>query len=96
MRRLISTYKALFQKSFFFDKFGYHNIFQLPKIRAVQLTAHTHLENKLAVSKLILLFYILTGQKPRILLKDVVVRSTRRKRITGLSITVQQYEQFLD
>jgi hypothetical protein len=95
----VRLYKNLFHKSFFFDKFLTKNVFQCPKITSLQLKLFSSLQlglNSLKLSKLILLFYLLTGQCPQLLLKQCNLRNTQRNKVLGLQLTLQNYASFFN
>lgn len=95
----VKLYKSLFHKSFFFDKFLIKNIFQCPKITYLQLkffVSSRSIENKFQFTKMILFFYLLTGQYPQLLTRYSNLRNTQRKKIIGLHITVHNYMFFLN
>ena len=99
LNKKVELYKSLFSKSFFFDKFILTNIFQYPKISYLKIKFFISSQlnlSKLKYCKIILLFYLLTGQKPKVLIKNYKIRAIKRKKVTGLLLTLHQYDYFLD
>lgn len=95
----VRLYKNLFHKSFFFDKFLLKNVFQCPKITFLQLKFFSSPQmglNSLKFSKLVLLFHLLTGQCPQLLLKQCNLRSIQRNKVVGLQLTLQNYAYFFN
>jgi hypothetical protein len=96
----VRLYKNLFHKSFFFDKFLVKNVYQCPKITSLQIkfliSSSKLLLHKVQFAKLILFFHLMAGQCPQILIKDCNLRSTQRKKIIGLSLTLKNYAYFLN
>lgn|SRR5256885_12221192 len=95
----IQIYQQLFSKSFFFDKFTFGNIYQYPKIKSlnIQFIISPKLEiNKFKFSKLVLFFYLVTGQRPQFLMKSCNIKNTQSRKIIGLELTLHQYLYFLE
>src|SRR5690349_6165391 len=90
--------KILFSKTFFFDKYSLDNVYQYPRINTLELTffvsSHFGL-SKFKLSKIVLLFYMLMGQRPKFLVKICNLRNIKRKKIIGFVLTVHQYNYFL-
>jgi hypothetical protein len=99
MKNKVNLYKSLFNKSFFFDKISYNNVYQCPRITAVITKFFICSQfniRKSAFTKVVLLFYLLIGQKPKFLVKNCNIRGIKKKKIFGLIITSQNYDFFLD
>lgn len=93
----VQLLKIIFSKTFFFDKYQVNNIYQYPQINTLELkffiSAHFGL-NKFKLAKIVLLFYMLTGQRPKFLTKIYNVRNIKRTKIVGLLLTMHQYSYF--
>lgn len=99
LTKQIQIYKQLFSKSFFFDKFIFVNIYQYPKIKSlkIQFTISPQLElNKFKFCKLVLFFYLITGQRPHFLVKSCNVKNTQRRKVVGLELNLYKYVYFFD
>jgi ribosomal protein L5 len=98
MNKQLKFYKSLFNKSFFIDKFSFDSIYQCPQINTltVLLIINSHFGFKFKFYKVILSFYILTGQKPKILVKNYNLRGIRKKKVVGLILNLKHYEFFLN
>jgi hypothetical protein len=95
----IQIYQQLFSKSFFFDKFTFGNIYQYPKIKSlnIQFISCPKLElNKFKFCKLVLFFYLVTGQRPQFLIKSCNIKNTQSTKIVGLGLTLHHYFYFLE
>lgn len=101
LNRQVQLYKNLFSKSFFFDKFLFDNVYQYPKFSSLKLKFFLSSKsefNKIKFCKIVSLFYLLTGQRPQLLIKNCSLRNIKRKKIIGLLLTVRQsqYNYFFD
>lgn len=99
LTKQVQIYKELFSKSFFFDKFNIGNIYQYPKINSlkVQFMISSKFEiNKFKFSKLLLFFYLVTGQCPHFLVKNYNVKNKQCNKIIGLQLTLHHYIYFFD
>lgn len=97
--RQVQIYKQLFSKSFFFDKFIFVNIYQYPKIKSlkIQFTVFPQLGiNKFKFCKLVLFFYLITGQRPHFLVKSCNVKNTQRSKVVGLELNLHRCGYFFD
>jgi hypothetical protein len=95
----VQLYRNLFSKSFFFDKFLLNNVYQYPKINSLELKFSNLSQlglNKIKFCKIVLLFYLLTGQQPQLLIKNCNLRNIKRKKIVGLVLTMHQYDYFFN
>jgi len=95
----IQIYQQLFSKSFFFDKFTFDNIFQYPKIKSLnmQFIISSKLEiNKFKFCKLVLFFYLVTGQRSQFLIKSCNIKNTQSNKVIGLKLTLHRYFYFLE
>jgi ribosomal protein L5 len=94
----ILLYKSLFNRSFFFDKFYFKNNYQCPKISSVCLRVGSpvYLNSKFKFYKILILFYLLTGQKPKILIKIHTLRGVKKKKIVGLLLTLRKNISFFN
>lgn len=90
----INFYQQLFYKNFFIDKFLVKNIFQCSNIKnfTIQLIPNLKIYSKVNFSKIVLLFYLLTGQKPKIFLKNCFTKGLTKKRITHFLITLNIFD----
>jgi hypothetical protein len=89
----VHTYKKLFSKSFFFDKFFLDNVYQFPKFSSLNLQFSIPVKtefNKIMFCKVLSTFYLLTGQKPQLLVKNCSLRNIKRKKVMGMFITMHQ------
>ena len=101
LNRQIQLYKNLFSKSFFFDKFLFDNVYQYPKFSSLKLKFFLPPKfevNKIKFCKIVSLFYLLTGQRPQLLIRNCSLRNLKRKKIIGLLLTIRQpqYHYFFD
>src|SRR5690348_7139066 len=94
----ILLYKSLFNRSFFFDKFSFRNNYQCPQVSSVRLRLNSpsYLIFKFKFYKILILFYLLTGQKPNILIKMYSLRGIKKKKIIGLLITLRKDISFFN
>ena len=94
----IAFYKSLFNRSFFFDKFYFKNSYQCPQVRSlrVRVSSPVYLKSKFKFYKILILFYLLTGQKPRILIKMYNVRGIKKKKIIGILLTLRKNTSFFN
>src|SRR6185312_9958065 len=97
----IYFYKNLYSKSFFFDKFSFDNVYQYPKFSSLQLKVvfPSNIEvNKIKICKIISMFYLLTGQKPQLVIENCRLRNIKRKKVVGVFLTMHQpqYKYFFD
>lgn len=91
-------YKSLFSRSFLIDKFSYESIYQCPKIEMTTLRFDmiSQVASKVKLCRLMLMFYIVAGQKPKVLTKDFNLRGVRKKRVLGMVVNLKDYISFLD
>jgi ribosomal protein L5 len=92
------VYNILFSKSFFFDKFSINNVYQYPQLRSIELKISSKMLqlDKYNFIKMIFLFYLITGQKSRVLIQTCNILSFRRKKVIGLSLTIHDFKFVLD
>lgn len=91
-------YKSLFSRSFLLDKFSYDSFYQCPKIEMSTLRFDTisQVASKVKLCRLMLMFYIVSGQKPKVLTKGFNLRGVRKKRVLGMVVSLKDYAPFLD
>jgi hypothetical protein len=90
----IGLYKSIFNRSFFFDKCTFTNIYQCPKFKSITVRVNLDTCSKFLYYKLLIFFYLLTGQKPTVLIKKCSLRGIKKKKIVGLSLTLRKFELF--
>lgn len=98
MNKQLKFYKSLFNKSFFVDKFYFDNSYQCPRIKTIviKFTVNSQFEFKFKFYKVLLAFYLLTGQKPKLLIKNYNLRGVKGKKVLGLLLTLKSYDFFLN
>lgn len=83
----LSNYCLMFHKMFFMDKFKIHSNFDYPILKSfiikIPFLSDTPF-TKVEFSKLILLFYLLSGQKPKILITYCNTHGVKKVQISGL------------
>ena len=96
MNKQLKFYKSLFHKSFFVDKFFLDNYYQCPQLKTIVLKFIMNSQFKFEFCKAVLMFYLLTGQKPKLLIKNYNLRGIKKKKVLGLLLTLKNYEFFLN
>lgn len=95
----LELYKYLFYKSFFFDKYLVKSVYQCPKIQFLKLkfllSSQVDL-TKFKFCKLIFLFYLITSQRPKLLVQSCNLRNTQHKKITGFRLTLHRCTFFIN
>jgi len=79
----ISLYQTLSSKNFFLDKFNFKNVYQCPIINSlsIKISVTPILGSKSNFYKILIFLYLLTGQKPSILIEKYSVRGIKKKKI---------------
>lgn len=92
----VELYKSIFNRSFFFDKCSFVSIYQCPKIKSITLRLGTEVCSKFLYSKLLIFFYLITGQKPSVLIKNISSRGIKKKIVSGGLLTIRKFDLFLN
>jgi hypothetical protein len=90
----IGLYKSIFNRSFFFDKCAFTNVYQCPELKSITVRVNFDICSKFLYYKLLVFFYLLTGQKPTTLVKNFSLRGIKKKKIMGISITLRKFDLF--
>jgi hypothetical protein len=90
----IELYRSIFNRSFFFDKCTFKNLYQCPKFHSIMVRINFDNCSKFLYYKLLVFFYLLTGQKPTTLIKNCSLRGVKKKKIIGISLTLRKFELF--
>lgn len=82
----ISRYCLIFHKMFFIDKFRIKNNFQCPILNKfiVKVPFCSNISTKAEFYKLVVMFYLLTGQKPKILVTRCSLQGLKKVQVCGI------------
>jgi hypothetical protein len=90
----VGLYRSITNQSFFIDKYLFNSCYQYPRFKATVLSVSLNNPSKILYSKILLLFHIMTAQKPMVLISHGNHRGVKRKKVVGLLITVRDLDSF--
>lgn len=87
----------LHRKMYFFDKFNLKNTFQYPMLKqfSIKVPFCSSIFRKIELYKLLLFLYLLSGQKPKILVAHRSLKGLKKVQIRGLSLDLAISNLFL-
>lgn len=87
----ILLYKSIFTQIFLFDKFLLSNIYNCPKLDSIVIYSKFLSDLKVTNNfyRLLVLLYLTTGQKPQILIRTHSIRGLKKKKLSGLWLTLR-------
>jgi hypothetical protein len=92
----VEFYKSIFNRSFFFDKCSFISTYQCPKIKSINIKVGAEVCSKFFYYKLLIFFYLITGQKPSVLIRTTSLRGIKKKKVMGCFLTLKKFDLFLN